>query len=314
VSQKDDLLPERNDDPRIKDNGQKEVKVQKSKGGGRNTESFDPRSTLVRPAMRVVVGPNRPEYGKELKHDDVVIVPDFFCDQDDMGLYYKLVEEMREVQEDSSKKDSKEGKGAEWISWHEGAHLISKNPVGSKTYNEIQAKISKYFGINNDKVGTRFNWYRDSSDWKPFHHDSAAFNPQRAKNQNITVGVSFGATRELAFLSANTQERIYFPQTNGMLFSFGRDVNINYKHGVNALPVEEQDGKGRISIILWGLAPNCVEEDNSPPVLTDNTRGGGHSVHHPRGGGGRGGKSEVCRDFQKGRCSHGDRCRFSHSS
>jgi hypothetical protein len=37
-----------------------------------------------------------------------------------------------------------------------------------------------------------------------------------------------------------------------MLFSFGRDVNINWKHAINALPEEEHNGKGRISIILWG--------------------------------------------------------------
>ena len=33
-----------------------------------------------------------------------------------------------------------------------------------------------------------------------------------AQNQNITVGVSFGATRELAFLHAETGNKIYFPQ------------------------------------------------------------------------------------------------------
>ena len=145
----------------------------------------------------------------------------------------------------------------------------------------IQNKIAAYFDIAMKSVGTRFNWYTNSSDWKPFHHDSAAFNPERAKNQNITVGVSFGRTRELAFLNAKTGERIYFPQTNGMLFSFGRDVNINWKHGVNALPDDEQDGKGRISIILWGLAPNVIEEDNSPDMLNDNTRGNGYSMHRP---------------------------------
>ena len=309
VPQNDDLLPQKKDDPRVNANGEKEGgKAIKAKGGGRNTESFDPRSTLVRPSMRVVVGPNRPEYNKKLKHDDVVIVPEFFCAEDDWSLYYKLVEEMRQVQ--SADNSNPDKKGSEWISWHEGAHLISKNPKGSATYNEIQEKISRYFGIENDKVGTRFNWYRDSSDWKPFHHDSAAFNPQRAKNQNITVGVSFGATRELSFLHAKTGDRIYFPQTNGMLFSFGRDVNINFKHGVNALAPEEQDGKGRISIILWGLAPNVIDEKNSPPVLTDNTRGGGHNMHAGRGGGG--GGRDKCRDFQRGRCSHGDRCRFAH--
>jgi hypothetical protein len=42
----------------------------------------------------------------------------------------------------------------------------------------IQDKISAYFDIEQKSVGTRFNWYRDSKDWKPFHHDSAAFNPK----------------------------------------------------------------------------------------------------------------------------------------
>ena len=60
-----------------------------------------------------------------------------------------------------------------------------------------------------------------------------------------------------------------------MLFSFGRDVNISWKHGINALQPGEQDGRGRISIILWGLAPNVVEEDGSPPMLTDDSRGVG---------------------------------------
>lgn len=78
----------------------------------------------------------------------------------------------------------------------------------------------------------------------------SALSPQ-AKNQNITVGVSFGAERELAFLHAKTGHRAYFPQVNGMAFSFGRDTNIKWKHGINALKPEEQTGMGRISIILW---------------------------------------------------------------
>lgn len=64
-----------------------------------------------------------------------------------------------------------------------------------------------------------------------------------------TKGVSFGARRELAFLRATPQEtgdkvKVYFPQTNNGVFSFGRDVNILWKHGINAMPEEEQDGKG----------------------------------------------------------------------
>jgi hypothetical protein len=213
------------DDPRVDRKGNKHART---KGTGQNTESFDPKSTLVRPDMRIVVGPNRARLGKTISHDDVIVVPEFFCKEDDWDLYYQLVAEMRECQAAGTK-------NAEWISWAEGAHLISQNPEGSKTFHMVQDKIRRYFDIPNSTVGTRFNWYRDATDWKPFHHDSAAFNPKRAKNQNITVGVSFGRTRELAFLHAKTGAKIYFPQTNGMLFSFGRDVNILWKHGVCTL-------------------------------------------------------------------------------
>lgn len=201
----DPNLPSKDDDPRKKGTEAGRGKALEKKGKGRNTESFDPKSTLVRPDLRIVVGPNVPVYKKVLKHDDVVVVPNFFCEEDDWSMYYKLVEEMREIQDKGEKQ-------SEWISWHEGAHLISNNPVSSPTFQLVQQRIREYFGISADSVGTRFNWYRDSSDWKPFHHDSAAFNPSRARKQNITVGVSFGATRELAFLHAKNGTKVYFPQ------------------------------------------------------------------------------------------------------
>lgn len=286
----------------------------------RNTESFDPASTLVRPDLRVQIGSSRIDtYNKPLKHDDVVIVPELFGEEDDWSIYYKLVEEMRalqakededksevKTQENEEKKeedvvnktdtkpnnnnkknqrnDRRGGRGgsssAKWIAWHEGAHLISKNPKGCPTYEKIVARLCEYFNIDpKGNVGTRFNWYRDSSDWKPFHHDSAAFNPQRARNQNITVGASFGAMRELSFIRAEERSnpdnkcRVYFPQSNNGVFSFGRDANIHWKHGVNALSPDEQDGKGRISIILWGLAKSAIEEEGSPPLLGADGKG-----------------------------------------
>ena len=233
---------------------------------GRNSASFDPKSTLVRPAMRVLVGSSKlVEYKNELRHDDIVIVPDFYCAEDDWQVYYDLIQEMRELQ-DLKTKDS------EWKSWHEGAHLLSPNPEGSKTYQEIVARMCQYFSIAPGRRGTRFNWYRDGSDWKPFHHDSAAFNAKRARNQNCTVGISFGASRELAFRHAKNGDLVYFPQTNGMLYFFGRDVNIRWQHGVNALPQAQQDGKGRISIILWGNASKVLEEADSPAMLADEDR------------------------------------------
>ena len=159
----DPNLPQLDDDPRV--NKAKGIKYVKTGGGGRNTESFDPRDTLVRPDLRVIVGPNCEVYNKPLKHDDVIIVPEFFCKEDDWSLYYKLIEEMRDLQ-------SKKLNGSEFISWHEGAHLIVKDPKSSPTFQMIQNKIAAYFNIKNESIGTRFNWYRDSTDFKPFHHDS----------------------------------------------------------------------------------------------------------------------------------------------
>ncbi|KAL7530839.1 hypothetical protein ACHAXR_006738 [Thalassiosira sp. AJA248-18] len=261
-----------NEDPRGEDPTKRITKKAKKVGNGRNTESFDPASTLVRPDFRVWVGSkDKRVFDKKLKHDDVVIVPELFGEECNWDLYYKLVEEMRSLQKENVRDSN-------WISWHEGAHLISKNPKGSPTFEMVIDRLCEYFNIRKTSIGTRFNWYRDSSDWKPFHHDSAAYNPHRARSQNITVGVSFGATRELALLRATPQEngekvKCYFPQMNNGVFSFGRDVNILWKHGVNALAEDEQDGKGRISIILWGLADGVKEEAGSPPLLGSDGQG-----------------------------------------
>jgi len=239
---------------------------------GRNTESFDPRSTLVRPSMRVIVASKDKPYAKPLRHDDVVIVPEYFCAEDDWAMYYALIAEMRAAQA-AAPRGGARGPGPEWLSWHEGAHLISKNPTGSPTYARVQKAMGDFFGLRPESRGTRFNWYNDPSDWKPFHHDSAAFNAARARNQNCTVGVSFGDTRELAFVDANDpSRRFYFPQTNGSLFYFGRDVNLRFKHGVNFQDEPDRSGKGRISIILWGNCEKAIDEDGAPPMLTNEKR------------------------------------------
>lgn len=153
-------------DPTQRIHRKKQSKNNKTKGG-RNTESFDPESTLVRPDLRVQIGnPHQPVYRKPLKHDDVVIVPELFGPEDDWSLYYKLVHEITDLQQSNVK-------GSEWISWHEGAPLIVKQPSASPTFNKIIDRLCEYFSIQRKSVGARFNWYSDSKDWKPFHHDSA---------------------------------------------------------------------------------------------------------------------------------------------
>mmetsp|Transcript_28880 Transcript_28880/g.47111 ORF Transcript_28880/g.47111 Transcript_28880/m.47111 type:complete len:643 (-) Transcript_28880:73-2001(-) len=257
---------------------------------------------LPRPSLRFITVRPSAFYGQEVRHDDVISVPDFYCAANDWDVYYDLLKEMRQSQAQGDRR-------SEWVSWHEGSHLLTKAPESSPTFRRILDEIRAYFSlVRNNDDGTRFNWYRDGSDWKPFHHDSAAFNVQRASTQNCSIGISFGASRELAFRHAKTGELLYVPQTNGMLFFFGKDVNIRWQHGINALPKEEQSGKGRISIVLWGLCTLSVDEEGSPPMLEDRSPNTGRTAS-----GGNHRSSGVCRNFQqRGFCSYGDRCRYAH--
>ena len=163
----DEHLPAGIHDPR---NPHQKIHANKKKG--RNTESFDPSSTLVRPDVRVRVGSSQvAQYPHPLKHDDVVIVPELFGAEDDWKLYYQLLNEMSDLQQQQSQNKKKQQ--CEWTSWHEGAHLIVKNPRDSPTFQSVLDKLCDYFSIERKSMGFRFNWYKDSSDWKPFHHDSA---------------------------------------------------------------------------------------------------------------------------------------------
>ena len=156
----DDKLGHVAADPRGDDPTQRITAKASSRGNGRNTESFDPASTLVRPDLRIQVGSNQTQVlNRPLKHDDVIIVPELFGAEDDWTLYYQLVQELSEVQR--QEENTPGGERAEWISWHEGAHLICQNPTGSPTFGKLVDRLCEYFSIRKDSIGTRFNWYRD---------------------------------------------------------------------------------------------------------------------------------------------------------
>ena len=103
-----------------------------------------------------------------------------------------------------------------------------------------------------DVKATRLNWYRDSNEWKPYHHDAAALKEDKAKTQNFTVAVSFGMERDAAFEHAQTKTTLSMPQPNGTVYTFGKDVNIMWRHGILQCPPEKYSDQGRISIIAWG--------------------------------------------------------------
>ena len=100
---KDKRLAQLSDDPRYHP-GAELGKAQKAAMGikglhGRNTASFDPRSTLVRPAMRIVYGRKGHELGANTKPDDVVVVPELICDAGDQSVAKRVLAELKKSEE-----------------------------------------------------------------------------------------------------------------------------------------------------------------------------------------------------------------------
>ena len=144
--------------------------------------------------------------------------------------------------------------------WHGDSHLIADDnheidwKSYSKTFDFIIRELCKYFCMT--PGATRFNYYTDTQDWKPYHHDAAALKPNKAKTQNITVGLSLGYTREISFESTHSNRsdrlRFNFPLENKTVYAFGNQVNIDFRHGIPQL--ETFSNSGRISIIIWGYS------------------------------------------------------------
>lgn len=199
----------------------------------RNTENYKPRTR--NPDMRILVN-RQPE-----TQADVVIITDLFTS--DEGTYYmsEILNQMR-------------NKTTVWKSWHGDNHLIADDSLdwksGCSAFNEVINRIEKYFHMTTK--ATRLNWYKTGNDFKPYHHDASAVKPDKARRQNITVGVNFGADRIISFEHAQSKTVVDIPLKNGDVYAFMRDVNVEWRHGV---PQGKTHGE-RISIIDWGWRPN----------------------------------------------------------
>lgn len=168
---------------------------------------------------------------QKILNNGCVYLPNYFCEKNDLDIVNKLKQEI------SSQIP---------VNWSK--HLKYENPEFSSTFNDIVDKMAKYFNVK--VVQTRLNYYHDNTDWKPFHHDSHAHGD---KEENFTMGASFGESRELVFLHEESGNKFTFPQNNGDIFAFNKEVNQKFMHGV---PKKVSRAGERFSVIAWGrIAP-----------------------------------------------------------
>ena len=209
----------------------------------KNTISFKPDYSP--PDLNVQLGFGRwPRYVNTLTENDVIMVPALFTDIfPDLNRAYDLL--MKEMNYD------------DFCAWHgnnelDGTHWILNDRAPCKNkgilFNKVVDRIANYF--NMDVHATRYNLYEKGDEWKPYHFDAAGINQEKAKHQNITIGVSFGAERAISFQHAKKGARIDFSLPNGMCYGFGKKVNTTWRHGV---PPKLNEQYGRISIICWGF-------------------------------------------------------------
>jgi hypothetical protein len=225
----------------------------------RNTECFEPMDKPV--DLRIVLD-LRSSYSKNINQDlpkltsrDVLLSPKLFDDFNQYEIYNKLVYEIENCgipQKDLLK------------IWHgnnkiEGTHLIVNDHIKWKehcpTFNIVIERLKQAF--NMDINATRFNWYRDSDHWKPFHYDKNFIDPKVKNIQNFTVAVSFGVTKDAAFEHAKTKTVVSMPQPDSTVYSFTNDTNGIWRHGI--LQDKTHQDLGRISVIAWGWIDNIKQ-------------------------------------------------------
>lgn len=218
----------------------------------KNTECFTPMDKPV--DLRVIcdLGSHNQVLTSHVTSRDVLYAPNIFDDYKPGELYKKLVQEVEscKVPKDQLLK-----------LWHgndkiEGTHLIANDRTNWKrdcpTFNFVIERVKSFFNMRVE--ATRFNWYTDTSQWKPFHHDASYIKADKGAIQNFTVAVSFGATRDAAFEHATTKTVVSMPQPDGSVYAFAKDTNAIWRHGIlQDLPVRDE---GRVSVICWGWIDN----------------------------------------------------------
>lgn len=198
-----------------------------------------------------------------------VYLPSFCCPPTDFSILRALTRDLQQCQATTG--------GEGMVNWSQ--HLKFENPDFSPTFRQLLARLDAYFDV--EILATRLNFYRDNSDFKPFHHDSHAYG-QNGVKEDYTMGASFGCTRELAFRHEASGQVFAFPQANGDIFAFDSTVNATFTHGVPKMKGGAGKAGPRFSIIAWGRR-RTLNERNS--AVTAREADGGKRQEGGRDGG-----------------------------
>ena len=86
---------------------------------------------------------------------------------------------------------------------------------------------------------------------------------KKSKTQNLTVGISFGKERDIAFQHASSKNTVFIPVPDGSTYAFGKDINTIWRHGIpprkGSKEIIGEKPEGRISVIAWGWGDQTQE-------------------------------------------------------
>lgn len=175
-----------------------------------------------------------------------------FCPADERKLFEQLRAEIQDSGLWRSRWGSKGKDSYEWTIAPEGGQRSTGRLTGEDAvtlaklpaHSYVLERLASLFDVT--PLSWWINLYPGGRDSKNFHKDNFG--------QNITIGASFGATRNLTFRHSVSRDEFHFPQENGDVFAFRERVNDAFLHGMHPLRCEEPDPGPRISVIMMGRA------------------------------------------------------------
>lgn len=175
-----------------------------------------------------------------------------FCGADERKLFEQLRAEVQDSGLWRSRWGLRSKDSYEWTIAPEGGQRSTGRLSGEDAvtlaklpaHSYVLECLASLFDV--DPLSWWINLYPSGVDAKNFHKDNFG--------QNITIGASFGATRNLTFRHSASRDEFHFPQENGDVFAFREQVNNAFLHGMHPLRRGEPDPGPRISVIMMGRA------------------------------------------------------------